>query len=101
MSTPRDPMSVERDVRVAAARSGADDMSERFPVRIKVYGGSLNLLPPGTTWRVERITEHQQPSGSIGEPMTEWTIIDFAPIVVGANAGAVAASQATDEGADR
>jgi hypothetical protein len=52
---------------------------DRYPVRIKVYGGSLGLLPPGTVWRVERITEHVAPGGLIGEVMPEWTIIDLSP----------------------
>ena len=52
----------------------------RNPVRIKVYGGSLSLLPPGTTWRVERITEHIAPTGLIGEVLPEWTIIELVPV---------------------
>jgi hypothetical protein len=55
-------------------------VNKRMPVRIKVYGGRLQLLPPGTEWRVERITEHVAPSGLIGEVMPEWTIIDLVPV---------------------
>lgn len=51
----------------------------RHPVRIKVYGGMLNLLPAGTDWRVTETSQHYAPHGLIGEAIPEWSIIDLSP----------------------
>lgn len=65
----------ERDARLAAAPA-AEGLDSRYAGRLKVEGGIGATLIPGTVYRVERITEHQEPTGTDQEAVV-YTIIDF------------------------